>query len=66
MRLTTPQIILLNHAASINYKRMEARRKHEGDKKQETDDNDPVVMNGKRLSELNTDEMMAYLNNGAD
>jgi hypothetical protein len=53
-----PQIVMLNHASSVNYKRSELRRKTTSDK----EESDPVVMNGKRVSELNTDEMDAYLN----
>jgi hypothetical protein len=61
MRLTWPQIVMLNHASAVNYKRMEERRKSSADKEKQNEE-DPIVMNGKRVSELNTDEMMAYLN----
>ena len=54
-----PQIIMLNHASWVNGERM----KKSSDKKsaQSADDGeDPVVWNGKRLSEMNSDEWMLY------
>lgn len=67
MSLTMPQIIMLNHAASVNAKRSEERsdqrekkRKETEARKAELDKTDPEVWNGKRLSELTGDDMIAY------
>jgi hypothetical protein len=54
-----PQIIMLNHAASVNSNRMDARVKA-NKTKDDVEDTDPVVWNGKRLSEMNSDETSAY------
>jgi len=63
MSRTLPQIILLNHAASVNCERSKRRSERAGKKKQEQKQTDPVVFNGKRLSELTSDEMAAYYAN---
>ena len=67
MSRTLPQIILLNHAAWVNSKRTDERlkRKREeeerkAEEQRKLDDEDPIVWRGKRLSEMNSDEMMAY------
>jgi hypothetical protein len=49
-----PQIVMLNHAAWVNGKRME-RRTGTGSK-----EDSEIVYNGKRLEELNSDELTAY------
>lgn len=56
MRLTMPQIIMLNHAAWVNSERMKSRIHS----KKNEDDDDQIVYKGKRLSELNSEEMAAY------
>ena len=59
MRLTIPQIIMLNHGAHVNQLRSDARieaRRKQQDKEEEN----PVVWNGKRANELNSQELMAY------
>lgn len=53
-----PQIVLLNHASGVNSKRMEARTKVNVDSP--TDDKDPIVYKGKRLSKLTSDELTMY------
>lgn len=57
--MTLPQIVILNHAAAINGKRMEARVKGKSDAEQE-DSKDPVVWHDKKLSQLNSEEYQAY------
>lgn len=57
MRRTLPQIVLLNHAATVNSKRMDARIKAKDAPK---DEGDEPVWHGKKLSEMNSDEMTAY------
>ncbi len=54
MRLTVPQIIMLNHAAFVNQKRSEARVKTQKDGEER------VSYNGKDLGDLTTDELAAY------
>lgn len=63
MSLTMPQIIMLNHAASVNSKRMEQRMK----RKHTTTDNQEgyePVYNGKTLDEMTSDEMVQYYAQG--
>jgi len=60
MSRTFPQIIMLNHAASTNYKNSELRAKNNAARDKLRDETDPVVYNGKRLSELSGDEAMRY------
>jgi len=69
MSLTVPQIIMLNHAAWVNQERVKKRVANEPTaadmRKQQEDElmnGDPIVWNGKRLSELNSDEMAIYMN----
>jgi len=63
MRMTLPQIIMLNHAASVNSarmrNRMDAKTATKATQKVE-DEKDPVVYNGKRLSELSSEEFATY------
>lgn len=56
MRMTLPQIVMLNHAATVNAKRVEIRVKAKSNK----DKQDPVVHNNKRLSELDSNDMASY------
>lgn len=61
MALTMPQLIMISHASSVNYKRMEAKRKKGSPEEQ--DPNDPVVTVGsvtKRFSKLTPDELDTY------
>lgn len=60
MRMTMPQIIMLNHASSVNYKRMENRSKIKTNKQTTRDINDPIVKDGKRISELSEREKDDY------
>jgi hypothetical protein len=69
MSMTVPQIIILNHAAYVNSQRSDERAKRKRDKEdkaaeeqRQLDEDDPVVYMGKRLSQLNSDEMMRYYN----
>ena len=66
MRLTIPQMIMLGHAAAVNSlrtdKRMEAKSKAD-EIKRKKDETDPIVMNGKRLSQLTPEEEVAYYSN---
>ena len=55
-----PQIIMLNHAASVNADRAKARVTARTQREKELDATDPVVMGGKRLSELNDQELATY------
>ena len=57
--MTVPQIILLNHAASVNSARMR-NKMDAASRKAPAQSNDPVVHKGKRLSELNSDEFAEY------
>lgn len=64
LRRTMPQILMLNHAASVNKARMDARIKRGRTEGYESLDDaaaDAPVYNGKRLSELTTEEYQAYL-----
>jgi hypothetical protein len=67
MQMTLPQIMILNHAAWVNSQRSDERykRKREREEKiaaeqKKRDEEDPVVWNGKRLSEMNSDEWAQY------
>jgi hypothetical protein len=63
MHMTLPQIILLNHAASINSKRVDIRVKANAKKKEreaERETNDPIVHGNKRLSQLDSNDMIDY------
>lgn len=53
MRLTWPQILMLNHAAWVNGKRFDESRN-------KATNGDAPVMGNKRLEELNSDEMAQY------
>jgi hypothetical protein len=64
MKMTLPQIILLNHAASVVGERTSRRYKKIGGSTVSEDDNlalDPAVWRGKKLSQLNTAETAQYL-----
>jgi hypothetical protein len=60
MSLTVPQIIMLNHAADVNWKRSEERSAAKKEQKAKEDDN-PIVFAGKRADELDSDEFALYL-----
>jgi hypothetical protein len=69
MSMTVPQIIILNHAAWVNSQRSDERAKRKRDtedkateEQRQLDEDDPIVYRGKRLSQLNSNEMMAYYN----
>lgn len=67
IKLTLPQIIMLNHGAFVNQKRGEERyekTKKKEDKKKKAEEDDPIVYGNKRLSELTSDEYMAYFAGG--
>lgn len=58
---------MLNHAAWVNSKRSDERQQRkreeeerEAEEQRKRDEKDPVVWRGKRLTEMNSDEMMAY------
>lgn len=53
---------MLNHASRVNGERMEKQMKKEQATDKQQDERDPVVMNGKRLSELTEEEMIRYNN----
>lgn len=64
MRLTVPQILMLSHAAKVNYDRLQERveRDKVADKeKKELDRKDPVMANGKRMSDCTMDELMPQI-----
>jgi hypothetical protein len=63
MRLTIPQIIMLNHGAHINWLRSEERSKQRSADKQKAEDN-PIVFNGKTVDQLTGPEFAAYWNTG--
>lgn len=63
MSLTMPQIILLNHAAWVNSEHMKQRMDTKTEARQDDPDN-PVVYQGKRLGELNSDELARYYQQG--
>jgi hypothetical protein len=56
MSVTLPQMILLGHASHINYERMTAN----SEKKDKHKASDAVIINGKKLSEMNSDELANY------
>lgn len=63
MNLTLPQIVLLNAASRVNYKRTEVKtdsRKTSVDVN--IDEKDPIVYKGLRMSQLNDDELTIYYN----
>lgn len=59
MHMTLPQIILLNHAAALNAKRVDLKVKANA-KKKEREAEDPVVHGDKRLSQLDSNDMVHY------
>ena len=73
MRLTMPQIFMLNHAATVNSKRMDERieRKKAAEEKAKKgkalrDERDPVIPSlGKRLSECTSEEIASQFAPGA-
>lgn len=73
MRLTLPQIFMLNHAAFVNGKRMDERmendkvRKDKAEKvKAARDERDPIIPAlGKRMSECTSEEIASQFSSGA-
>lgn len=73
MRLTIPQILMLNHAAHVNSKRMDERMAKEKLRKEAIeaakvlrDKQDPVIPSlGKRISECTSDQIAAQFGAGA-
>jgi hypothetical protein len=66
MKLTVPQIILLNHAAWANHENHERRMKAKETQKKKAGteiEKDPEVLEGKKMSELEPEELSAYLSN---
>lgn len=61
MRMTMPQIIMLNHASSINYKRSEARSKAKANNDKPEDESKQIVYKGKKIEELTSEEMVSYM-----
>lgn len=58
MKLTLPQMIMLNHAAWVEYENTQKKFEHKKNKASETDpDLDPLIAEGgtKRLSDLEKD-----------
>lgn len=61
MKRTLPQIIMLNHAASVVGERMSRRYKMASSGEEPEEDDDPPVWRGKRLSEMTTEETLRYM-----
>lgn len=61
MKLTVPQIILMNHGAWCNSKKLGLDKDGEDKPRRKVarDERDPVV-NGKRMSEMKTEEIYRY------
>jgi hypothetical protein len=62
MRLTLPQIFMLNHAATVNAARAEERaewKSKQKERKAKSEENDPVMpgTGGKRLSKCTSEEI---------
>lgn len=73
MRLTLPQVFMLNHAATVNSKRMDERiewdkmEKEKADKAAKLrDERDPIIPSlGKRMSECTSEEIASQFASGA-
>jgi hypothetical protein len=73
MRLTLPQIFMLNHAAHVNSQRMDERMEQDKIRKEKEeaakvlrDQRDPIIPAlGKRMSECNSEEIASQFANGA-
>lgn len=66
MRLTMPQIYMLNHAAAVNKKRLDAKIKWQRDHDKFDTVNDAAsaglpMFNGKSVDQLTSDEYQSYL-----
>lgn len=64
--MTLPQIIMLNHAASLNSERSKEKAEWDQTQKQILDEKDPVVFRGKRFSEMTSEEYDEYMTNHAN
>lgn len=67
IKMTLPQIIMLNHFAWVQQERADRKYAH----KQEVDGDDlrfanPIAVNGKRVKELSDEEMTNYLTSFGD
>lgn len=68
MRLTLPQIILLNHAAWANQERSDRRFKAKQKREEKNKSDSPslkadeLVINGKTMDEMSSDEIAAHVN----
>jgi hypothetical protein len=73
MRLTLPQIFMLNHAAHVNSKRMDERIERDKVKREATekankarDERDPIIPTlGKRMSECTSEEIASQFASSA-
>lgn len=64
MRLTYPQILLLNHAADVNKKRLDARiksRRRDGTASIAEELSDMPVYKGRKLTDLTSEELASYM-----
>lgn len=63
LKLTYPQIILMNHAAEVNRKRMDERiRERRGDGKGDLPGGlEEPTIEGKKVSEVTTEEYLKHL-----
>lgn len=68
MKLTTPQIIMLNHAATVRQQRLDARTKKRKENGTETledqinsEPSEFDVFEGKRIEEMNSEEYARYM-----
>lgn len=63
LRLTMPQIIMINHAAHVNKKRLDRRierNRERGDQPLEDRIAEMPMWNGKRIDELTSEEYLEY------
>ncbi len=56
MKVTMPVMILMSHASSVSYERTKSKT----DKKDKNLNADSIVVRGKKLSELDSDELAQY------
>lgn len=60
MKLTLPQIVMINHGSRINAQQGEERRNRKSSIQKKKDETDPIVKNGKRMSEMTSEEQASY------